>query len=211
MPDYSNYRVPRESAMGREVRMEQRRVTNRAALFAIAGVLVLCVCLCLGIVLARIATGPLPLGSLAGAFAGATKTPAETPTPTAVPFGKSAKNNAGLRLIVVTYQRPLPAQGIEIPAGQELALVSVRLDNTRTTGAPIKYAPTDFRLVSPEGDEFSPDVGTITTGSMLSAAEVAPGKSVSGDLVFFVYSDVKDLELAWTSADGTTRLFKLTR
>jgi len=45
----------------------------------------------------------------------------------------------------------------------------------------------------------------------LKRGEIAPGKAARGDLIFYVYSDAKDLTLAWTSADGTTRLFKLTR
>ena len=55
------------------------------------------------------------------------------------------------------------------------------------------------------------NVGGITTGENLAAGEVAPGENKKGDLIFFVYSDVADLQLAWTSADGKTRLLRLTR
>jgi hypothetical protein len=215
MPDYSQYGVPRPVEVGREVRIEQRRSANRAAIFAAAGVLVLCVCMVFAIVAAVYFLNSTRSGGGSTAinlpiFASATATPTETGLPTPVPYLRSGKDESGLRLTVTTYVRPLPAQDITIPAGQELALVTARLDNTRTTGGPIKYSSDDFALVSPEGDHFSPD-GGITTGSMLKQGEIEPGKSATGDLVFYVYSDVKDLELAWTSADGTTRMFKLTR
>ena len=216
MPDYSQYGVPRPVEVGRQVEIEQRRSTNPAAIFAVAGVLVLCVCMVVGIAAAFFFFGPASSGGKSTAISlpsisGATPTPTTTGKPTAVPFLKGGKDEAGLRLMVTTYQRPLPELDISIPAGQELALVTVRLDNTRATGGPIKYAPQDFALVSPEGDHFAPDDGGITTGSMLNLGEVEPGKSATGDIVFYVYSDVKDLMLAWTPADGNTRLFKLTR
>lgn len=216
MPDYSQYGVPRPVDVGREVRLEQRRSANRAAIFALAGVLVLCVCLLTGITGAVLVLGSPQSGGKTSAislplFSGATPTPTDTGKPTTVPFLKGGKNESGLRLTVTAYQRPLPAQDIQIPDGQELALVTVRLDNTRATGGPLKFSYKDFKLVSPEGDSFSPNAEGITTGSMLKDGEIAPGKSVTGDLVFFVYSDVDPLMLAWNSADGLTRLFKLTR
>jgi uncharacterized protein DUF4352 len=216
MPDYSSYGVPRPVEVGREVRLEQRRSANSAAIFAIGGVLVLCICMVVGIVAAVFFLGSTQSGGKPSAISlpfssGATPTPTETGKPTPVPFLKSVKDGAGLRLTVTAYQRPLPAQDIKVPDGQELALVTLRLDNTRTTGGPIKYDSQDFALVSAEGDHFTPDNGGITTGSMLKKGEIEPGKSVTGDLVFYVYTDVKDLMLAWTSADGTTRVFKLTR
>jgi hypothetical protein len=217
MPDYSSYRVPRPVEVGREVRLEQRRASNRAAIFAIAGVLVLCVCLGVGLVGVAFAMGLGPFAKDSTSALNfsprpsATATPVANGTPTAVPYGKSGKDDSGLRLTLTAYQRPLPAQDLQIPDGQELVLVSVRLDNTRTTGGPIKYAPGDFALVSTEGDHFTANLEGITTGELLKSGEIAPGKSAKGDLVFYVYTDVKDLMLAWTSADGTTRVFKLTR
>jgi hypothetical protein len=216
MPDYSQYGVPRPVEIGREVRIEQRRSTNRAAIFAAAGVLVLCVCMLLAVAAAAFVLNSGQSGGKAAAISlpilsGATPTPTEPAGPTAVPFLKSAKDQTGLRLTVTAYQRPLPAQDVRIPEGQELALVTIRLDNIRTTGDPIDYNTQDLALVSQEGDHFAPDSGGITTGSMLKPGAIAPGKSATGDLVFFVYSDVKDLMLAWTSSDGNTYLFKLTR
>lgn len=216
MPDYSQYGVPRPVEVGRQVQIDQKRPVNRAALFAIAGVLVLCVCVVVAGAAAVYFLNASQSGSRSSGFnlpfsSNATATPPDSGKPTAVPFLRGVKDAAGMRLTVTSYQRPLPAQGITIPKGQELALVSVRLENTRTTGGPIKYSTADFALVSAEGDNFAPDSGGITTGAMLKEGEVEPGKTAVGDIVFYVYSDVKDLNLEWTSADGTSRLFKVTR
>jgi hypothetical protein len=216
MPDYSQYGVPRPVPMGREVQIEKRRSMNLAAIFAVGGVLVLCVCMVFGIgaALYFLSSTQSPGGSVGISMpfvSGSTPTPAEPPTATAVPFLRAGKDDAGMRLTITAYQRPLPAQGITIPDGQELVLVTVRFDNTRTTGGPIKYATSDLALVSPEGDHFAPDDGQITTGSMLGDGEIDPGKSATGDVVFYVYTDIRDLSLAWTSGDGVTRLFSLTR
>lgn len=217
MSDLGRYKVPREVELGREVRMEQRRSANRTALFGILGVLVLCVCMSLGI--CGLAYG-MQLGPFSpdGQFSfnlGAPPTPtrivSSSRTPTAVPYGRPGRNDAGLRVTISSYQRPLAAEDIEIPNGQELVLVTVKLENSRTTGGPIKYSPENFALVSPEGDRFEPTIGGITTGENLQAGEIAPGETARGDLVFYIYSDIPDLELAWTSADGKTRLFQLTR
>ncbi len=217
MANYDNdYGIPpRPVEFGREVRIEQRRATNRAALFAAAGVLVLCVCLCVGLVGASAALGLGPFGgnSLAfnmPSFSKPTATPTES-GPTPVPYSKSGKNSAGLRLTVTAYQRPLPTQDVKVPEGQELVLVSVRIENTRTTGGPIKFSPQDFTLVSPDGDSFQPNTEGITTGELLKPGEIAAGKSIKGDLIFYIYSDIKDLLLEWASADGTAIQFKLTR
>ncbi len=215
MNDFSRSTLPRETPLGREVYIEQRASSNRAAIFAIAGLLVLCVCLCVGIG----GVGYFFLGPQTGTSSGlklpsfdsATAVPTRSAEATPVPFLKSGKDDSGLRLTVTAYQRPLPAQDIKIPAGQELVLVSVKIENIRATGGPLKYSADDFKLVSPDGDQFSADTGSITTGEMLKKGEVGPGKTAKGDLVFYVYSDIEDLQLAWTSADGATRLFAVTR
>jgi uncharacterized protein DUF4352 len=214
MADYSPYGIPRPVEVGREVRMERRQASNRALLFALGGVLVLCVCACIGVFGAAYALGLGKSGAPAAlslpSFGGPTSTP--TPSgPTPVPFLKSATNRDGLRVTVTAYQPSLPTQGIQIPQGQELALVSLRLENTRKGGGPIKVSPGDFKLVTPEGDSFSSDTQGITTGEMLKDGEIEAGKSIKGDLVFYVYSDLKDLQLEWTSPDGTAIDFKLSR
>lgn len=216
MDDLGSYRVPREAELGREVRMETRRSANRTALFAVGGIAFLCVCLCFGLVVFATATGNNPL--LQDGFSiNLGEAPTATPrasakgTPTLVPYGRSVRSDNGLRVTVTAYQRPLPTEDVQIPDGQELVLVTVRIDNSRTTGAPLKFSPEDFALVSDEGDHFDVNIGGITTGENLTPGEVAPGQNKKGDLIFFVYSDVPDLQLAWTSADGKTRLFRLTR
>jgi len=212
MDDLGGYRVPREAPMGREVRIEQRRSANRTALLAIGGIIVLCVCLGLGIL--GVWAGSQLSGNGGGNIGLNNSTPtraAASKTPTLVPYGRSAMSDSGLRVTVTAFQRPLPAENVEIPDGQELVLVTVRIDNVRTTGAPIKYDPTDFALVSPDGDHFAVNTTGITTGENLKAGEVGPGKSAKGDLIFYIYSDVPELQLAWTAADGKTRLYRLSR
>lgn len=210
MDDLGGYRVPREVDLGREVDFESRR-PNRAPLLFLGGILVACVCLVLALGIyfgVQIASGDLVVSF----GTSPTPTPAVTSkTPTVVAYGKSVKNDNGLAVTVTAFQRPLPTQDIQIPEGQELVLVSVRLENTRTTGGPIKYAPDEFSLVSPEGDHFNINIGGITTGENLKPGEVAPGKTAKGDLIFYVYSDVSNLQLAWTSADGKTRLLQVSR
>ncbi len=217
MDDLGSYKIPREAEVGREVRFETRRSANRTALFAIGGIAFLCVCLCVGVTALLTATGnnPLLTDGLTINFGSPESTP--TPrasargTPTLVPFNRAGKNDNGLQVTVTAWQRPLPTEDVEIPDGQELALVTVRIQNSRTTGAPLKFDPEDFALVSEVGDRFAVNIGGITTGENLKAGEVKPGEIKKGDLIFFVYSDVPDLQLAWTSADGKTRLFRLTR
>jgi hypothetical protein len=217
MDNLGGYRVPREAELGREVRLEQRRSANRTALFAVGAIAFLCVCMCLGVTVLATVTGNNPFLSvdlgLGSPFESATSTPraAARGTPTLVPYGKGVKSDNGLSVTVTAYQRPLPAEDVTIPDGQELVLVTVRIENTRTTGAPIKYAPEDFGLVSADGDKYAVNIGGITTGEDLKAGELGPGKSVKGDLIFYVYSDSPELQLTWTASDGKTRLFKLGR
>lgn len=217
MSDLGSYRVPREPELGREVRMEQRRSANRTALFAIIGIAFLCVCMCIGVFFLTSVTGMNPVLTIdlgdGLPFSQSTATPRASAklTATPVPYGKSGKSDTGLRVTVTSYQRPLPTEGLQVPEGQELALVTVRIENTRATGAPIKFSPDDFALVSPEGDHFPVNIGGITTGDDLKAGELAAGKSAKGDIIFYVYSDVSNLQLAWTASDGQTRLYQLAR
>ncbi len=217
MKDLGSYRVPREAEMGREVRFESRRSANRNALIAAGGILLLCVCLCIGV-------GGLisPWGlNLIGGDGLAFMQPAPTAaprasgrgTPTVVPYGRAARSDNGLRVTVTAYQRPLPTEDIEIPEGQELVLVSVRVDNSRTTGAPLKFSPEDFALITSDGERYPVTIGGITTGENLLAGEVGPGENTKGDLIFYIYSDVPapSVQLAWTSTDGKERLLQLVR
>lgn len=215
MDDLGKYRVPREAKVGREVRLDSRRTANQTALLAAGGILILCVCMCLGVALLASQSGFNPLGganvNLFGSPATPTVRASAKGTPTLVPFLKAGRSDNGLSVTITAYQRPLPTEDIEIPEGQELVLVTVRVTNTRTTGAPLKFTPEDFALISEEGDHFPVNMGGITTGENLVAGELKPGENKKGDLIFFVYSDVPDLLLAWTSADGKTRIFRLTR
>lgn len=202
---------------GYKVRSQQRRNANQTALLALGGIAFLCVCMCLGVFALTAVTGNNPVLTIdlgdGNPFAAATATPraAVKGAPTLVPYGKGGKNDNGMRVTVTAYQRPLPTEDLEVPDGQELALVTVRIENTRASGAPIKFAPEDFALVTPDGERFDVNIGGITTGENLPAGELAAGKAVKGDLIFYVYSDVPVLQLAWTSADGKTRMYQLMR
>ena len=217
MNDLGSYRVPREAEMGREVRMEQRRSANRTALFALGGIAFLCVCMCLGVFLLTAVTGNNPVLTIDlgmdPLLAQATATPRASAKgmATPVPYGKSTKSDNGLRVTATAFQRPLPTEGVEIPEGQELVLVTIRIENTRASGAPIKYSPEDFALVTPDGERYDVNIGGITTDDDLKPGELAAGKTAKGDLLFFVYSDVPVLQLAWTASDGKTRLYQLAR
>lgn len=213
MNDYSKSTLPRESPLGREVDFDSNPLQrNRALIFAGAGILVLCGVLCLALALLwSLSSGGQLAGLSLPSLSSATATPTKSPKPTPVPYGKTTKDDSGLRVSATYYQRPLPVQDFKIPKGQELVLVTVKIDNTRVSGGPLPYSSDDFKLVSPDGDSFAADNGSITTNAedMLRKGEVAPGKSAKGDIIFYVYSDVKELQLAWTSADGETRLFAL--
>ena len=167
MDDLGSYRVPREAQVGREVRMEGRRSANRTALFAVGGLLFFCVCLCVGLAVLLPALGFNPLAdvgtiTLFGPSATATPRVTRGGEPTLVPFGRAVRSDNGQRVTVTAYQRPLPTEDVEIPEGQELVLVTVRIDNSRTTGAPLKFGPEDFTLVTEEGESYEVNIGGIT-------------------------------------------------
>lgn len=216
MDDLGSYRVPREAQVGREVLMESRRSANRTALFAVGGILFFCVCLCIGIAVLLPALGFNPVADL-GTVTLFGSEPTAVPRvvrggePTLVPFGKGVRSDNGQSVTVTAFQRPLPTEDVEIPEGQELVLVTVRINNVRTTGAPLKFDPEDFTLVTEEGDRYEVNIGGITTGENLVPGEVGPGESTKGDLIFFVYSDSPALQLAWTAADGKERFMQLER
>lgn len=231
MRDYSRFPAPREAQTGRRLQIEERRRENRGLMYGLLGLAGMCICIGLAalVFMVPLFNGhPLiEIGASAAAPAatptrssatrpGATATTAPRATekpgssPTAVPQGRSVTASNGLKVTVTSSQRPLPAEGITIPDGQELALVSVRVENTRASGTALKVKPQDFQLVSPNNEAFNPNVGGITTGEMLAATDVEPGKIIEGDMIFYVYSDIQDLSLAWKSSDGT-RLFSLQR
>src|SRR5262245_61599031 len=120
MNDLGSYRVPREADVGREVRFEQRRAVNRNALFAIGGLLLLCVCMCLGVALLASQLGSPLAGIQVNLFdepATATPRASARGTPTLVPYGRAVRSDNGLRVTVTSFQRPLPTEGVEIPDG----------------------------------------------------------------------------------------------
>ena len=88
MSDYSPYGIPRPVEVGREVRMGQRQATNRAVLFAIGGVLILCCCVCIGLFGAAWAFGLIDTGGVSFNLP-SLGSPTATPTPSG-PTSKGA-------------------------------------------------------------------------------------------------------------------------
>src|SRR5262245_22004527 len=98
MNDLRGYKIPREAEVGRQVRFESRSAANRTALLAIGGILLLCVCVCLGVAVLLSQTGFNPVAELALGLTGpnepaATPRPAGSRTPTLVPYGRAARSD----------------------------------------------------------------------------------------------------------------------
>ncbi len=178
----------------------------------VALVLALCCC-CLGLVIG------LYFGKggamLADTFA--TNVPsigAPAPTPTLdknapVPAKKPGRMENGLELTVVGLQRPLKVQGtIQIPADQQLILVTVKIRNTQSTGAPLKVTASEFTLKGDGGLTYPPNPKTVTIPNLLTELNLAPGKETEAELIFQIAADDSGLRLQWKS--GTqTRVFLL--
>lgn len=225
MKDYSQFPAPREVPVGGSISSAPSRGPNRNLTFGLLGCAFLCLCVVIaaaaftvtipGIGAPLISFDSISTASPNSSRATATNTPrsssSATGQPTPVPFSRSSTSSNGLKLTVTDWQRPLPAQGVKVPDGQELALASLRLENTQTTGTAIKLRPTDFYLITSESEQYNPTVGGITSGgTMLTTMDLKPGDIFEGDLIYYIRTDVTDLSLAWKSADGV-RLFSLQR
>jgi hypothetical protein len=125
------------------------------------------------------------------------------------PYGKALKSSAGVQVTLTAVQRPLPVQDIEVPEEQELVLVSVKIQNTKTTGANADISPENFQLLGADNQTYNANPEGVTTDNLLVKSSLAPSQEVEGDLVFFVYKDDKDLVLAWDTGKGKTLYFAL--
>src|SRR5690349_14663590 len=106
MDDLGSYRVPREAELGREVRIETRRSANRTALFAVGGIALLCVCMCVGLTVLALATGNNPLAGVTidlGLSATATPRASTKGESTLVLLGRQARSDNGLRVTVTAF------------------------------------------------------------------------------------------------------------
>jgi len=115
----------------------------------------------------------------------------------------------GLELTVVGLQRPLKVQGtVPIPADQQLVLVTVKIRNTQTSGAPLKVVAGEFTLKGDGGLTYPPNPKTVTIPNLLTELNLAPGKEAEAELIFQIAADDSGLKLIWKS--GTqTRTFLL--
>lgn len=222
MRDYSRFPAPREVPVGGPIETERRRrPPNRNLPYIVLGCALLCICaaLALGAFYVPLPGIGVPLISFDSGSGSNAPSPraSVTPTPrgtttagqaTPVPFTRSVSAKNGLKVSVTYYQRPLPIQGVTVPDGQELAVASLHLENNGTATVSVK--PTDFYLVNADNEQYNPDKGGITTGTMLRAMDLKAGDIFEGDLVYFIRKDVGDLLLGWKSPDGV-KLFALAR
>lgn len=220
MKDYSRFPAPREVPVGEPITHERRRRPPNPNLTYIAlGCALLCICAALGVgaftlplpgvgaPLISFDSGSAPAAPTASARASTTATPRGSTSggaATPIPFARSVTAKNGLKVSVTYYQRPLPIQGVTVPEGQELAVVSLRLENTGTGTLSLK--PADFYLVTADNEQYNPDKGGLTTGTMLRAMDLKAGDTFEGDLVYFVRKDVGELLLGWKSSDGVKLL-----
>lgn len=136
----------------------------------------------------------------------ATLTP-DRRTPVAIRTRAAADN--GLELTVLDFQRPLKVEGLaKLPPDQQFILVSVRLRNTRSTGAPLQANPADFTVKGDGGLTYTANPKNVTIDRLLTQTPVAPGKDLTGELIFQIAVDDSALKLYWKTG-STTRVILL--
>ncbi|MBI4790433.1 MAG: DUF4352 domain-containing protein [Chloroflexi bacterium] len=187
------------------------RVPPGWLILVVTSVLLVC-CACVGLVVGfQLRGGSLPKSlSLPNPLA---STPQATATPNLkaeVPLKGKGLNENGLELTVTSFQRPLQVQGMtKVPADQEFVLISVSLQNNKTSGQPIATSPVNFRVIGDGGLSYDANPPTVTIENMLTARDtVGPGKTLERELIFQVAKDDSGLKLYWT-VGKTTRIFVL--
>jgi hypothetical protein len=139
----------------------------------------------------------------------ATKTPggAATDPDKPVPMQTRAVGDNGLEVTVLNLQRPLRVEGLKaLPPDQQFILVTVRVRNTKSTGAPIPVNGADFTMTGDGGLTYNPNPKNITISNLLTQATVPPGKEVTAELIFQIAVNDANLRMTWNSA-GATRVF----
>ncbi len=171
---------------------------------AIALIVLLCCC-CVVLVLGfQFAGGTSMISSLTG----------PSPTPTIdknapVPLKTNALADNGLELTVLSMQRPLQVEGtVKLPSDQQFILVSVRIHNTKKTGAPIQVSAADFKVKGDGGLVYDANPTTVTTPDQLTQKDLAPNASVDVDLIFQIAINDSGLRMSW-KAGTATRIFLL--
>ena len=137
-----------------------------------------------------------------------------SPTPTVdknarVPLKTKAVADNGLELTVTGVELPLKVQGtVQLPPDQEFMLVSVRIRNTKKTGAAIKVSAADFKVKGDGGLTYTANPTIVTIPQLLTQVDLAPGVSNDGELIFQIASNDSSLAMSW-KAGTATRVFSL--
>jgi uncharacterized protein DUF4352 len=180
----------------------------------LAIVLILCCCVgSLGLVWQQGWLSRLPLTSFgsrptASSSGSTTKTP--TPNPDVpVPLRTRAVAESGLEITVVSFQRPLTVQGFKGgPPDQQFALVTLRIRNTKSTGAPIPVTPTDFTAMGDGGIAYVANPKNVTIQNLLTATTLGVGKEITAELIFQIATNDSGMRLNWNTG-GSNRIFLL--
>jgi hypothetical protein len=127
-----------------------------------------------------------------------------------VPFKARGIGENGLELTVTAFQRPLQVQGLaQGNPNLQFVLASVRIHNTKTSGAAILLRSGDFILRGDGGLPYSANPRSVTIENLMMPQEsVAPGVDLERELIFEIAQDDSGLMLYWT-AGRTTRQFML--
>jgi hypothetical protein len=190
-----------------EIRRSPRSVP--IGLIAVGGALILAMCCgCLGLFLG-LQVGP-GISTTADAFT--TRLPViggPTVTPTldrtsVVALRRPGRMDNGLEVTVTGFQRPLKVQGnVPLPPDQQFFLVTVKIRNTKTSGAAIKVTAADFSLRGDGGLTYPPNPKTLTIPNLLTEANLAPGKDIEAELIFQIAADDSGLRLQFKSGTQT--------
>lgn len=180
----------------------------------LAIVLLLCCCLgALGITYWQGWFSKLPgLPSFGGTPSSSSSSGSATRTPTLnpdkpIPLRTRAVAENGLEVTVVNFQRPLIVQGFKGGSpDQQFVLVTLRVRNTKSTGAPIAVNPADFTVMGDGGLAYASNPKNITIQNLLTLTNIAPGKEISAELIFQVATNDTNLRLTWNTG-ASNRIF----
>ncbi len=113
----------------------------------------------------------------------------------------------GLEVTVLNLQRPLRVEGSKATAPDlQFVLVTLRVRNTKSTGAPIPLNATDFTLLGDGGLVYQPNPKNVTIQNLLTQAAVPPGREISAELIFQIAVNDTGLRMTWASG-GSNRIF----
>jgi hypothetical protein len=137
-----------------------------------------------------------------------------TPTPTLdknapVPLRTKGVADNGLEMTVLGVQRPLKVEGtVKVPPDQQFILVTVRVRNTKKTGAPIKVTAADFKVRGDGGLDYSANPKVVTIQNLITQGDIPPGGALEGELIFQIAVNDTNLRLNWKTGNQT-RVFLL--